>query len=63
MERLCRNLQQGCSAGAQQQAIQEALVLIGEGGKLIGTVNTTCEYGTGSSSFDRSATHRLRALV
>src|SRR3954469_22415981 len=40
MERVCRNLQQGCSAGAKQQAIQDALVLIGEGGKLM----RDCEY-------------------
>lgn len=40
MERVCRNLQQGCSAGAKQQAIQNALVLISEGGKLV----RDCEY-------------------
>ncbi len=35
-----RNLQQGCSAGAKQQAIQDALVLISKGGKLV----RHCEY-------------------
>src|SRR5690348_14516593 len=40
MERVCRNLQQGCSAGAKQQTIQDALVLVSEGGKLV----RDCEY-------------------
>jgi hypothetical protein len=35
MERICRNLQQRCSAGAKQQAVQDALVLISESGKLV----------------------------
>jgi hypothetical protein len=38
-----RNLQQRCRAGTKQQTIQDALVLISEGGKLV----RDCEYHMG----------------
>ena len=55
------DFQQRASGSLEQDAVDHALILQGQGREFVGNVNTTWKYGTGSNSLSRFWSQAARA--